>query len=127
MGVGPTFDNKTESEDCLFLDLYAPSSANKDSKLPVFVWIQGGGFNGDGGHQNVTKLIEAAQMNMIVVTFTYRGAALGFLAGQEIRAEGASFNNGLRDQRKVLQWVQDYIQAVGFTGKLEYGLDADAA
>ncbi|MCJ1473473.1 hypothetical protein MMC13_002124 [Lambiella insularis] len=109
MGLGP---NVGGSEDCLFLDVYAPSSATNSSKLPVYVFIQGGGFNGDGAHMNASGLIPASGMNMVVVSFTYRGGALGFLASAEVQ-KGASLNNGLKDQRKVLQWVQLNIETFG--------------
>jgi carboxylesterase type B len=49
---------------------------------------------------------------MVVVTFNYRVGPYGFLAGQEVE-KGASLNNGLKDQRKALKWVQKYINKVG--------------
>ena len=108
MGLGP---NVGGSEDCLFLDIYAPTEATTSSKLPVYVFIQGGGFNGDGVHINGSGLIVASGMNMVTVSFTYRGGALGFLASAEVQS-GASLNNGLKDQRMVLEWVQLHIATV---------------
>ena len=105
MGLGPYVGG---SEDCLFTDVYAPTEANKSSKLPVYVFIQGGGFNGDGAHPNANGLIMAGGMNIITVTFLYRGGALGFLASTEVPC-GASLNNGLKDQRKALEWVKAII------------------
>lgn len=49
---------------------------------------------------------------MVVVTFNYRVGPYGFLAGEEIE-KGASLNNGLKDQRKALKWVQQHISKVG--------------
>jgi hypothetical protein len=49
---------------------------------------------------------------MVVVTFNYRVGPYGFLAGEEIE-KGASLNNGLKDQRKALKWVQKHISKVG--------------
>lgn len=88
--------------------MYAPTSATTTSKLPVFVFIQGGGFNENSNpNLNGTGLIEASDHNIIVVTFNYRVGPWGFLATSDIS------NNGLRDQRKVFEWVQKYISAFG--------------
>lgn len=51
---------------------------------------------------------------MVVVTFNYRVGPYGFLAGEEVE-QGASLNNGLKDQRKALKWVQKHISKVGQT------------
>ncbi|KAL1965967.1 hypothetical protein VTN77DRAFT_4907 [Rasamsonia byssochlamydoides] len=102
-----------QSEDCLFLDVYAPTNVTSLTKLPVFFWIQGGGFNADSNaNYNGTGLIEASGMNIVVVTFNYRVGPYGFLAGKEVQ-EGGSLNNGLKDQIKALQWVQQYISQFG--------------
>lgn len=105
----PSTDTDT-SEDCLFLDVYAPSNATSRSKLPVFIFIQGGGFNVNSNpNYNGTGLVTASGNNIIVVTFNYRVGLYGFLTdGDEI-----SPNNGLFDQRKVMQWVQKYITQFG--------------
>ncbi|KZT28122.1 putative triacylglycerol lipase [Neolentinus lepideus HHB14362 ss-1] len=101
------------SEDCLFLDVYAPSAANTSSKLPVYFFIQGGGFNENANaNYNGTGLIEASGMNIVVVNFNYRVGPYGFLASREVEA-GGSLNNGLLDQRKALEWVQKYISRFG--------------
>jgi carboxylesterase type B len=96
----------------LFLDVYAPSNATRDSKLPVFFFIQGGGFNSDANPNfNGSGLIKAADMDLVIVNFNYRVGPYGFLAGKEVQ-EGGSLNNGLKDQIKALQWVQKYIDQV---------------
>ena len=100
------------AEDCLFLDVYAPTDARPDSKLPVFVWIQGGGFVSAGGHTNGSALIQAAGRNIITVSMTYRVGALGFLASKEVK-NGGDLNLGLRDQRQALRWVQNNIRQFG--------------
>ena len=103
-GGGP--DSGT-SEDCLFLDVYAPSNAKN---LPVYVFLQGGGFNLLGNaNYNGTGMIAASGGNIVVVTLNYRVGPYGFLASKEVE-KGASLNNGLKDQRKALQWVQKYIR-----------------
>ncbi|KAL9618080.1 MAG: hypothetical protein Q9160_007150 [Pyrenula sp. 1 TL-2023] len=102
--------DNTRSEDCLFLDVYAPSNATATSKLPVFFFIQGGGFNADSNPNfNGSGIVTASGYNVVVVTFNYRVGPYGFLAGQEV----SSLNNGLKDQVKALEWVQSYITEFG--------------
>ncbi|MCJ1312796.1 hypothetical protein MMC25_006472 [Agyrium rufum] len=110
-GLGP-YRNPKSTEDCLYVDVYAPSNANKKSKLPVYIFIPGGGFNGDNSHQNGSGLIIAADMNLITVMASYRGGPYGFLASTEVQ-QGGSLNNGLKDQRKLLEWVQSNIENFG--------------
>ena len=109
--AGPPTDEM--SEDCLFLNVFAPSTARKGSKLPVYFFIQGGGFNiNSNANYNGSGLIAASDMNIVVVNFNYRVGPYGFLAGKEVLADG-SVNNGLKDQRKALEWVQQYISLFG--------------
>ncbi|KAL3475334.1 Alpha/Beta hydrolase protein [Aspergillus californicus] len=103
------------SEDCLFLDVYAPARFRGASSkpLPVFVWIQGGGFNTNGNpYYNGTGLIQASDMGLVIVTFNYRVGPYGFLSGAEILKDG-SMNNGLKDQIQILKWVQGHISKFG--------------
>lgn len=103
-----------QSEDCLYLAVYAPTAATPASKLPVFVFIQGGGFNANSNpNLNGTGLIEASGHNIVVVTFNYRVGPWGFLASSSSAAGLPVANNGLRDQRKALEWVNKYISAFG--------------
>jgi carboxylesterase type B len=83
--------------------------------LPVYVFIQGGGFNMNGNaNYNGADLIDAGDDGMVVVNFNYRVGPYGFLAGREIVAnQSLSLNNGLKDQRKALEWVQKHIQQFG--------------
>ncbi|KAG4437930.1 hypothetical protein IFR05_006600 [Cadophora sp. M221] len=100
-----------KSEDCLFLDVYAPTDNTKPR--PVFVFIQGGGFNANSSpNMNANKLINAGARDIVVVTFNYRVGPYGFLASKEVKANG-DLNNGLLDQRKVLQWIQQNIRSFG--------------
>lgn len=88
----------------------APTKASSKSKLPVFFYIQGGGFNSNSNPNiNSSGLIKAGDDDLIVVTFNYRVGPWGFLSnGDQI-----SQNNGLRDQRKALEWVQKNIDNFG--------------
>ncbi|KAK5133937.1 hypothetical protein LTR08_007057 [Meristemomyces frigidus] len=101
------------NEDCLFMDIYAPSNMKRGSELPVYFFIQGGGFNANSNaNLDGSGLVTASGNNIIVVYFNYRVGPYGFLAGQEI-LDGGSVNNGLKDQRAALQWVQKYIRSFG--------------
>ena len=106
---------ESHSEDCLFINVFAPATATNESNLPVYVFIQGGGFNVNGNaNYNGADLIDAGDDGMIVVNFNYRVGPYGFLAGRELAAnKSLSLNNGLKDQRHALKWVQKYIQEFG--------------
>lgn len=102
------------AEDCLFLDVYAPSSATDTSKLPVYFFIQGGGYNSNSNaNYNGAGLIKASHDNIVVVNFNYRVGPWGFLAGREVLA-GGSVNNGVKDVIMALDWVKKYISKVCF-------------
>jgi carboxylesterase type B len=108
-----TLPEGKSSEDCLYLDVYAPSSASSQKKLPVYVFLQGGGFQANSNYNyDGTGLISASNDGIVVVTLNYRVGPYGFLASKEV-AKGGSLNNGLKDQRKALQWVQKYISKFG--------------
>lgn len=101
--------------------MFAPSNATTNSKLPVYVFIQGGGFNtNSNANYNGTGLVTASGNNIVVVTFNYRVGPYGFLTnGNEFES-----NNALFDQRKVFQWVQDNIALFGgvsYTGSKTSG------
>lgn len=106
------------SEDCLYLNVYADRQAvdqaqNGDEKLPVFVWLHGGGLQvGQGADYNPRALIEDGRA--MVVTLNYRLGMFGFFAHPAIDAEGhANANYGQMDQTLALEWVQDNIAAFG--------------
>lgn len=76
----------------------------------MYFFIQGGGFNYNANAKyDGSGLISASGNNIIVVTFNYRVGPYGFLAGREVD----SLNNGLKDQRKALEWVHNYIDKFG--------------
>ncbi|KAK3329855.1 Alpha/Beta hydrolase protein [Apodospora peruviana] len=112
LGTGDSPNSTLSSEDCLFLDVYAPSNATANSNLPVFVFIQGGGFSNNAEpNLNGTGLIMASDRSIIVVTFNYRVGPYGFLT--DGGSDQIPANNGLRDQRKALEWVQNNIGQFG--------------
>ncbi|KAF1836829.1 alpha/beta-hydrolase [Decorospora gaudefroyi] len=106
---------ETHWEDCLFVNVFAPVRATNESPLPVYVFIQGGGFNVNGNaNYNGAGLIDAADNDMVVVNFNYRVGPYGFLARRELTANTSlSLNNRVKDQRQALKWVQKYIQYFG--------------
>ncbi|KAL8914378.1 MAG: hypothetical protein Q9171_001008 [Xanthocarpia ochracea] len=101
-----------QSEDCLFIEVYAPSNATTNSNFPVYVYLQGGGFVMNAGTYDGASLIRASGMQILVVNLNYRVGLHGFLASDEVRKDG-SLNNGLKDQRQALRWIKHNIRKFG--------------
>ncbi|KAH6917979.1 carotenoid ester lipase [Coprinopsis sp. MPI-PUGE-AT-0042] len=105
-----------DSEDCLTLNIAKPSTATASSKLPVVVWIYGGGFQlGATSMYDGATIVKKSQSQgepVIFVSMNYRVSAYGFLASKEVRAAGVG-NIGLHDQREALRWVQKNIAQFG--------------
>ena len=95
------------SEDCLFLNIYAPSS--RKDPLPVMVWIHGGGFSTGASDQYISDTL-ALYGDVIIVTVNYRLTLWGFLSTGDAHAPG---NQGLWDQQTAIKWVHDNIDAFG--------------
>ncbi|MBQ6379091.1 MAG: carboxylesterase family protein [Prevotella sp.] len=101
------------SEDCLYLGIATPA-ASKDDKLPVMVWIHGGGFQTEWYGGDLWKYL--AQRGVVIVSIEYRTGALGFMAHPELAKEdpeGHCGNYGILDQIYALQWVQRNIANFG--------------
>lgn len=112
MGTNQTVSSSL-AEDCLFINVFAPSHATPKSKLKVWFYIQGGGYStNSNANYNGTDVVSKSDFNVILVNFNYRVGALGFLAGEDVREDGA-LNAGLLDQRKALEWVQKYVHLFG--------------
>lgn len=103
-------------EDCLYLDVWTPAASPRE-KLPVLVWIHGGGFVEDFAHDVVTDGDAfASRHGVILVAVEYRTGMLGFLSHPLLTAEGgekASGNYGMLDQVMALTWVRDNIGTFG--------------
>ncbi|KAJ7258777.1 carotenoid ester lipase precursor [Mycena haematopus] len=106
-------------EDCytgLTINVVKPTSATAKSKLPVVVWIFGGGFElgSPAMYDGATIVQRSIAMGepVIYVSMNYRLSAFGFLASAEVRAAGVG-NLGLQDQRQAFRWVQKYISNFG--------------
>jgi para-nitrobenzyl esterase len=102
-----------KSEDCLYLNVWSPAKA---AKLPVIVWIHGGGYYGGTAAQAQFNGANLAKHGAVVVTLNYRLGILGFFAHPELSAEspaGVSGGQGVHDQIAALRWVKDNIAAFG--------------
>ncbi len=103
-----------QSEDCLFLNIWAPRESMEPR--PVMVWIHGGGFVSGSGSDALTDGTNLASRGVVVVTINYRLGAFGFLAHPALSAESAhdaSGNYGLLDMVAALEWVRDNAATFG--------------
>jgi para-nitrobenzyl esterase len=103
------------SEDCLYLNVWTPAKSDRE-RLPVLVYIFGGGFqNGDGSEPRYDGE-SMARKGIVAVSINYRTNIFGFFSHPELTKESphhASGNSGLLDQVAALQWVQRNIAAFG--------------
>lgn len=101
------------SEDCLYLNIWSPVSG-PGAKLPVMVWIHGGGFVRGTASTPSTDGAWLAAHGVVVVTFNYRTGPLGFFHHDAFAAEpGPKANFGLLDQIAALRWIKRNITAFG--------------
>ena len=104
-----------KSEDCLYLNIWSPAKSAND-KIPVFVWIYGGGFGAGATSEANYSGENLAKKGVVLVSIAYRVGQLGFLAHPELSAESpnhVSGNYGLLDMIAGLKWVQKNIAAFG--------------
>lgn len=105
-----------QSEDCLFLNVWAPAKATKKSKLPVMVWIHGGGFTGGSGSGPGSAGDAFAKQGVILATINYRLGRLGHFAHPALSKEHPEEFKGsyaYMDQIAALKWIRDNIGAFG--------------
>ncbi|XP_059192081.1 fatty acyl-CoA hydrolase precursor, medium chain-like isoform X1 [Centropristis striata] len=107
--LGMVVDLPDISEDCLYLNIYTPANRAHNAKLPVMVWIHGGGF-GIGSASTYDGSALAAYQDVVVVVIQYRLGLLGFLSTGD---EHMSGNFGLLDQVQALRWIQQHIHNFG--------------
>jgi para-nitrobenzyl esterase len=99
-------------EDCLYLDVHAPT-VTADKPFPVMVWFHGGAFN-TGGTVTYADASPLVSKQVIVVTVAYRMGAMGFLGHPALAAaDGSVGNYGIMDQQAALHWVRDNIAGFG--------------
>jgi para-nitrobenzyl esterase len=104
-----------KSEDCLYLNIWTPAKSARE-KIPVLVWIYGGGFNMGATSDPNYSGEKLAARGVVLVSIAYRVGQLGFLAHPELSAESpenGSGNYGLMDMIAGLKWVQKNIAAFG--------------
>jgi para-nitrobenzyl esterase len=104
-----------KSEDCLYLNVWTAAKSPND-RIPVLVWIYGGGFGGGATSERNYSGEKLAKKGMVLVSIAYRVGQLGFLAHPELSAETTnrvSGNYGLLDMIAGLQWVRKNIAAFG--------------
>jgi para-nitrobenzyl esterase len=108
--LGPFAGPANANEDCLYLNVFAPSGPAQ--KLPVLFWLHGGGHvDGRSNDYDPSKLVKAG---LVVVTINYRLNLFGYLAHPALDGEGHPFGNyGALDQQAALRWVRDNIAAFG--------------
>ncbi|KXI26742.1 carboxylesterase/lipase family protein [Paraglaciecola hydrolytica] len=103
------------SEDCLYLNVWAPNTADQD-KLPVMVWLHGGGFVNGGASPSVYNGQAFAESGVVFVSLNYRLGRFGFFAHPALSAEnpdGPTGNYGFMDQIAALEWVKNNITSFG--------------
>lgn len=107
------------SEDCLYLNVWAPSKTvgDKDAKLPVAVWIHGGAFRHGFSYEKSMDGDAWAKEGVILVTIAYRVGLLGFFGNDMLAKEPGSENRcgnyGIYDQYAALKWVNENIASFG--------------
>ena len=97
------------SEDCLYVNVWAPQSAFAGQNLPVMVHIHGGGFY--AGNGNADNSLLATTGNEVIVSMNYRLGIFGFLANSTLGAHSGDY--GLQDQQAALRWVQANVSKFG--------------
>jgi para-nitrobenzyl esterase len=103
----------THSEDCLYLNLWAPDETQR--KLPVFVWIHGGGFTGGHAFEAMYDGSGFAREGIVCITVAYRLGVFGFLDYEPLLGPeyAGTANNALRDLMLALEWIRDNVAAFG--------------
>jgi para-nitrobenzyl esterase len=106
----------TSSEDCLYLNIWRPASAASGAKLPVMVWIYGGGFMFGSSAMPLTSGTQFAKQGVVLVAGNYRVGRFGFFAFPALsreHPEEPKGNYAYMDQIAALQWVKRNIAAFG--------------
>jgi carboxylesterase type B len=105
-------------EDCLNLNVVRPAGARPGAKLPVLVWIYGGGYRQGSVNDrefNTSFIVQNSvtiKKPVIVVSINYRLSMFGFVYSIEVQSQGIT-NLGIRDQWKALEWIKENIEGFG--------------
>lgn len=109
-------DESPYSEDCLYLNVWTKAAGQPDKKLPVALWIHGGGYREGWGSEPEFDGQEWANKDVVLVSINYRLGVFGFLTHPELTAEsphGVSGNYGILDQIESLKWIKKNIAQFG--------------
>ena len=109
-------DEAPYSEDCLYLNVWTKAPGQVDKKLPVALWIHGGGYREGWGSEPEFDGQEWANKDVVLVSINYRLGVFGFLCHPELSAEsphGVSGNYGILDQIQSLKWIKENIAQFG--------------
>jgi len=106
------------SEDCLYVNVWRPAKAPAARKLPVIVWIYGGGFVNGGSSPPTYAGAALAKQGVVLVSFNYRLGRFGFFAHPQLSRQANAAdeplgNYGFMDQLAALQWVKRNVAAFG--------------
>jgi len=105
------------SEDCLYLNVWTSAAGKPDKKLPVTMWIHGGGYReGFGFEPEMDGGEDFASRGVVHVSITYRLGVIGFFSHPLLSAEspnGVSGNYGVMDQAAALKWIKNNIAQFG--------------
>ncbi len=115
MMMGPGGSGPAPCEDCLYLNIWSPAKSQLD-RVPVFVWIYGGGFAGGATSYPIFSGEKLAKKGVVLVSIAYRVGQMGFFVHPELSAETenhVSGNYGLLDMIASLKWIQNNISAFG--------------
>ncbi|XP_047475927.1 juvenile hormone esterase-like isoform X1 [Penaeus chinensis] len=108
MGITMTPEELHGDEDCLYLNVFMPKRAEPAERLPVMVWIHGGGFFAGGAYEYLPHVL--MNHDIVLVVVQYRLGIMGFLSTEDEVMPG---NFGMKDQVMALRWVQDNIHNFG--------------
>ncbi|WYZ34712.1 hypothetical protein EsH8_I_000988 [Colletotrichum jinshuiense] len=113
LGTDATYPTSGQDEDCLYANVWSPNNVTAESKLPVWLFIQGGGYTSNANpNWNGSQVVDVSGKNIVFVNFNYRVGLWGFLASEQIRKDG-ELNVGLLDQRLMMKWVKQHISKFG--------------
>jgi para-nitrobenzyl esterase len=113
-GKSPMGNGSNASEDCLYLNVWSPAKSAAE-KLPVMVWIYGGGFTSGTTSDRTYDGAKLARKGVVLVSVNYRLGVLGYLAHPELTKESGKGSGcyGIMDQIAGLKWVHDNIAQFG--------------
>lgn len=109
------FGEEATSENCLYMNIWAPPDSHAGSNLPVIVFIYGGGFTIGSSGMALYGGEQVAKHGAVFVNFNYRVGILGFMAHPELTREqgGHSGDYGFLDQNAALKWIHENIAKFG--------------